>query len=293
MSDKTPENPPDLARQAAQHLDSYRSAGVEWLPAAAPTPPPEKEPEARRASEGKGRQPPPPVARPEAAPAIVAPSPVQTALFTAAAAADRLPSDAEQRRHALTLLAQQVATCTRCPQLASTRTQTVFGVGPIDPELCFVGEAPGADEDRLGEPFVGVAGQLLTRIIVAMGLKREEVFICNILRCRPPGNRTPLPDEAEHCREWLEKTLEMVRPRFICALGNTPARDLLGIVEPRITRLRGRFFDYRGIPVMLTFHPSYLLRNPAAKKDVWDDMKTLLARMGRPIPGRDVTPPSG
>jgi DNA polymerase len=277
MSDKTPENPPDLARQANQHIDSLRAAGIEWIPAADPatfvTVPPapslESPPEAQ--------------ARVEAPPAV--PVAAQTALF-AAAASTAPAGDAEQRRHSLTLLAQQVAACTRCPQLASTRTQTVFGVGPIDPELCFVGEAPGADEDRLGEPFVGAAGQLLTRIIVAMGMKREEVYICNILRCRPPGNRTPQPDEAEHCSEWLEKTLEMVRPRFICALGNTPARYLLGMVEPRITKLRGRFFDYRGTPVMLTFHPSYLLRNPAAKKEVWEDMKTLLMRMGRPVPGK-------
>jgi DNA polymerase len=213
-----------------------------------------------------------------------APVAVQTGLFNAAPVA--APSaDGEQRRQALTVLAKEVAQCTRCLELASTRTQTVFGVGPIDPELCFVGEAPGADEDRIGEPFVGAAGQLLTRIIVAMGLKREEVYICNILRCRPPGNRTPLPEEAANCNEWLEKTLELVRPRFICGLGGTPARHLLGITTG-ITKLRGRFFDWHGIPVMMTFHPSYLLRSPDKKKDVWEDMKTLLARMGRPIPGK-------
>ena len=127
--------------------------------------------------------------------------------------------DVEARCVELSLLAQLVAKCTRCSELALTRTQTVFGVGAIDPELCFIGEAPGADEDRQGEPFVGAAGQLLDRIIAAMGMKRQDVYICNILRCRPPGNRQPKSDEAEHCREYLERTLELVRPKFICALG--------------------------------------------------------------------------
>jgi DNA polymerase len=192
----------------------------------------------------------------------------------------------EERRRALEALAQRVAVCTRCPALASTRTQTVFGVGPLDPDLCFVGEAPGADEDRQGEPFVGAAGQLLDRIIAACGMKRQEVFICNILRCRPPGNRQPLPDEADHCREYLEATLELVRPKYICALGATAAKYLLGTASS-ISRLRGRFLDYRGIPVMCTYHPAYLLpsRSPEKKRDVWEDMKRLLARMGRPIPG--------
>src|SRR5262249_46524483 len=153
--------------------------------------------------------------------------------------------------------------------------------GQIDPDLCFVGEAPGFDEDRIGEPFVGAAGQLLTRIIVAMGLKREEVFICNILRCRPPNNRTPSPEEAHHCREWLHRTLELVRPKFICGMGTTPRQHLLGLRDG-ITKSRGKFYEWNGIPVMLTFHPSYLLREPSKKKEVWDDMKLLLKRMGRP-----------
>ena len=126
---------------------------------------------------------------------------------------------------------------------------------------------------------------MLTRIITASGLKREEVFICNILRCRPPANRPPAPEEAEHCKEYLERTLELVRPKFICVLGGTAATHLLGATQG-ITRLRGKFFEYRGIPVLCTFHPSYLLRTPEKKKEVWEDMKTLLARMGRPIPGK-------
>jgi DNA polymerase len=210
---------------------------------------------------------------------------IQTSLFAAAPAAPAVLTDVEQRRQELAALAQQVAACTRCPQLASTRTQTVFGVGPLDPDLCFVGEAPGADEDRIGEPFVGAAGQLLTRIIAACGMKREEVYICNILRCRPPGNRTPTPEEANNCKEYLERTLDLVRPKFLCALGGTAVTHLLGTTVG-ISRLRGRFLEYRGIPVMCTFHPSYLLRSPEKKKEVWEDMKTLLTRMGRPIPGK-------
>jgi DNA polymerase len=186
---------------------------------------------------------------------------------------------------ALQTLAKEVAGCTRCAGLASTRTQTVFGVGPLGAELCFVGEAPGADEDRIGEPFVGAAGQLLDRIITACGMTRSEVFICNVLRCRPPGNRRPEPVEAQNCREWLDRTLELVKPKFLCALGGSVTKYMLGI-ETGITRIRGRWFDYRGTPVLATFHPSYLLRNPEAKREVWEDMKSLLARMGRPVPGK-------
>jgi DNA polymerase len=199
-------------------------------------------------------------------------------------AAAEASASLEERRPALQVLAETVATCTRCPELAATRTQTVFGVGAPGAELCFIGEAPGADEDAQGEPFVGAAGQLLNRIIAACRMKREEVYICNIIKCRPPGNRTPLPNEAANCREYLERQLDLVRPRFICALGATAAQNLLGTTQS-LGKLRGRFHDYRGIPVMVTYHPAYLLphRNPSAKKDVWQDMKMLLARMGRPV----------
>src|SRR5262249_19164390 len=158
------------------------------------------------------------------------------------------------------------------------------GDGPPGVELCFVGEAPGADEDAQGLPFVGAAGQLLNRIIAACGMKRQEVFICNILKCRPPGNRTPSPEEADNCRPFLERQLELVRPRFICALGSCAAQNLLRTKAP-IGKLRGRFHDYRGIPVLCTYHPAFLLphRSPEKKKDVWEDMKMLLARMGRPV----------
>jgi DNA polymerase len=193
----------------------------------------------------------------------------------------------DQRRLELKLLTDKVSGCTRCAELASTRTQTVFGVGPLDPELCFIGEAPGADEDAQGEPFVGAAGQLLNRIIAACNMKREEVYICNIIKCRPPGNRTPLASEAANCREYLERQLEMIKPKFICALGSTAVQYLLGTTQS-IGKMRGRFHDYRGIPVLCTYHPAYLLphRSPDKKKEVWEDMKVLTERMGRPVTER-------
>jgi DNA polymerase len=182
----------------------------------------------------------------------------------------------------LQVLTGQVGACTRCPHLAATRTQTVFGVGPVDAELCFIGEAPGASEDAQGEPFVGEAGQLLNRIIVACGMKRQDVYICNIIKCRPPGNRVPNAEEAANCREYLDKQIELVRPRFICCLGACAAQNLLGTTQS-IGKLRGRDLDYRGIPVACTYHPAYLLRDPAQKKLVWEDMKRLMTRMGRPV----------
>jgi uracil-DNA glycosylase len=259
-------NPADAAAQVRRHLESLRLAGVEWLPANAPLPPSADAPE------------PTAVEAPGAAPRGLFEEPIGPAVAAP-------PASAEDRRRELKVLAERVSGCTRCKELAATRTQTVFGVGRIDPDLCFVGEAPGADEDAQGEPFVGKAGQLLTRIIEAMGMKREEVYICNILRCRPPGNRTPLPDEAANCREYLERTLELVRPKFLCVLGSPAAKHLLGATVG-ITKLRGRFLDYRGIPAMCTFHPAYLLRDPTKKREVWEDMKALLTRMGRPIPGK-------
>ncbi len=150
--------------------------------------------------------------------------------------------------------------------------------------LVFIGEAPGADEDKQGVPFVGRAGQLLTDMITkGMGLAREDVYICNILRCRPPGNRNPTPDEAERCRGFLDRTLEIVAPNFICCLGAIAARNLLQTDEA-IGKLRGRIHDYHGVQVVCTYHPAYLLRNPAAKKDTWADLQLLMKIMGLPIP---------
>jgi DNA polymerase len=176
----------------------------------------------------------------------------------------------------------ELGDCRRC-KLHGGRTQIVFGVGNPRAELVFVGEAPGADEDAQGEPFVGRAGQLLTKIIEAMGMTRGDVYICNILKCRPPNNRTPEADEILACSPFLLGQLRAIQPRFICALGGPAAQTLLQTKEG-ITKLRGRFHDFHGIPLLPTFHPAYLLRNPYEKKTVWEDMKLLLRHMGRPIP---------
>jgi DNA polymerase len=260
-----PSRPPfeEIARQTRQRLEALRAAGVEWLP--------------------KTVSPLEPPAAPSGAAAAIPAA--QSLLFGQDPAPPAAGASPEQRRHELTVLAERVSDCVRCAHLAATRTRTVFGVGPLDPELCLVGEAPGYNEDKEGEPFVGEAGQLLNRILAACGLKREEVYVCNIIKCRPPGNRTPTAEEADHCREYLEKQLELVRPRFLCALGGTAATHLLG-TKLSLGKLRGRFHDYKGIPVLCTYHPAFLLphRSPEKKKDVWEDMKKLLARMGRPVP---------
>lgn len=183
------------------------------------------------------------------------------------------------------LRTEALGACTRC-RLHETRTKIVFGVGDPNARLVFVGEGPGADEDLKGEPFVGRAGQLLDRIIVAMGLTRPEVYIANIVKCRPPENRAPLPDEAGLCRPFLMGQLGVIRPEVIVALGRTAVEGLTGRDLGPITRERGRWLELHGIPLKVTFHPAYLLRNPAAKRPVWEDMQDVLARLGRPVPGR-------
>ena len=162
--------------------------------------------------------------------------------------------------------------CQRCKLHTLGRKQVVFGVGNPSADLMFVGEAPGADEDEQGEPFVGRAGQLLTKIIEAIGLKRDDVYIANIIKCRPPGNRNPEPDEVEQCEPFLFRQVEAIEPKVVVALGKFAAQSLLRTAEP-ITRLRGRSFNYRGAILIPTFHPAYLLRNPSAKREVWEDMK--------------------
>ncbi len=182
----------------------------------------------------------------------------------------------------LKVLQTEVAGCTLCDELASTRNQTVFGVGSPKAKLCFLGEAPGAEEDRLGEPFVGRAGKLLDKILEACGLAREEVYILNVLKCRPPGNRNPTSDESANCRRYLNRQLELIDPEYICCLGAVAAQNLLD-TQTAIGRLRGKTHEYRGIKVVCTYHPAYLLRNPSAKQHTWDDMKLLMREMGTPV----------
>lgn len=178
----------------------------------------------------------------------------------------------------LSALREVIGDCRRCG-LWTERTNLVFGVGDPEAEVMFVGEAPGSDEDRQGEPFVGKAGQLLTRIIEAMGLARERVYIANIIKCRPPGNRNPLPSEIGACSGFLRSQVEIISPRAIVALGTFSAQTLLDTDE-KISRLRGRLHAYQGIPLMPTYHPAYLLRNPNEKKQVWDDMQKVMGLLG-------------
>jgi DNA polymerase len=183
----------------------------------------------------------------------------------------------------LLALMEAVKRCRRCP-LYRTRTHAVVSDGTPHAQLVFVGEAPGRDEDLKGVPFVGAAGQLLTKMIEAMGLRREAVYICNILKDRPPANRTPLPEEVEACLPFLEEQLAIVQPRVICALGAVAAKALLG-PHVSITKIRGEVREYRGIPLVPTFHPAYLLRNPPAKKFAWVDLKKVKALLERESSG--------
>ncbi|MFH0725076.1 MAG: uracil-DNA glycosylase [Pseudomonadota bacterium] len=178
---------------------------------------------------------------------------------------------------------KDLGACRRCG-LYATRQNIVFGDGNPRARLVFVGEGPGGDEDRQGKPFVGAAGQLLTRIIEAMGLTRDEVYICNVVKCRPPGNRNPLPEEIRACAPFLARQIQAIGPEYICALGKFAARFLSGSEAP-ISALRGRVLDYHGIRVMPTYHPAYLLRSPEKKRDVWEDMKKIMQGLGLPVPG--------
>lgn len=182
-------------------------------------------------------------------------------------------------------MATEVQACKRCV-LAATRQKTVFGAGSPAARLVIVGEAPGAEEDRRGEPFVGAAGQLLTKMLAAIGLARDEVYICNLLKCRPPGNRTPRPDEVACCKPFLREQLRLIQPEVVLAMGSPAARELLQ-TRRGITSLRGRFMKSPdGHRVMPTFHPAYLLRNPAAKRDVWTDLQRVAAELGLELPPR-------
>lgn len=180
---------------------------------------------------------------------------------------------------------REVETCALC-DLAKTRTNAVFGVGDPKAKLMFIGEAPGADEDRKGEPFVGRAGRLLTDMIKAMGFERGDVYIANILKCRPPGNRDPLPAEVEACEKYLIRQIKAIDPVLICALGAVSAKTLLKTKTP-IGRLRGEFHSYQGTPLLATFHPAYLLRNPPMKTEAWKDIKMLMKKLGMPIPAKE------
>lgn len=275
----------------AQRLESLHRAGVLQIGS---VPAPSVSPTARPALPAASTPLPPPAANePAPRPASQSPMPRQPvappapslhSLISQPYPAD-LPDSAADRQRLMDELNAQVRPCVLCRELATGRKQTVFGVGNPKPRVAFFGEAPGADEDRQGEPFVGRAGQLLTKIIEACGWQRGDVYILNVLKCRPPDNRNPLPPEVDNCRPFFERQLEILRPEYIVCVGTVPSQALLETTEA-VGKLRGRMHRYRDSRVLVTYHPSYLLRNPSAKKYVWDDMQMLLKEMGLPVPGK-------
>jgi len=291
-----------LLDAAIQHLQNLKARGVRYVPVSSellsnlsesPAPAMRRQETIARAPENQRPAPVPllpkekaaapgPVARTTlvAAPPVLAPVPPPKTLSPDAKAA----AFAELRQRALA--------CVKCAGLAAARKNVVFGVGNLNATLMFVGEAPGADEDIQGEPFVGKAGQLLTKIIQTMGLSRESVYIANILKCRPDtpgqsaGNRKPKPEEMQTCIPYLHEQIDLIAPQVIVALGGTAVEGLLG--KTGITQLRGNWHTYRGIPLMPTYHPAYLLRNQALseKRRVWEDMLQVMEKIGIPISDR-------
>ena len=233
-------NHPSLAAEIARHLRFFQDLGIDGI---------HKDPRWRR--------------REAAVPAVPEPAPVPVASSRIAA-------------ETLTVIREDIGDCTRCKLHTLGRQQIVYGVGNPDADLMFVGEAPGADEDIQGIPFVGRAGQLLTKIIEAIGLARDDVYIANVIKCRPPGNRNPEPDEVEACEGFLFRQIDSIKPKVIVALGTFAAKALLKTNDP-ISRLRGRIYEYRGASLIPTFHPAFLLRSPERKRDVWEDMKKVRA----------------
>ena len=281
---------PEIRRILLQQAQAWQAAGAQFVPkgtsfhvpTSSPHPPlmdpvAPVEQTAPRSPEPSVM---PPAKKPAAAPAVPL-SPLN-------ASNEPWPTDlaklsVAERQTQLDELRAVVAGCTLCAELARTRTQTVFGEGRADARICIFGEAPGADEDRLGEPFVGRSGKLLTQIVEACGFQRADVYILNTLKCRPPGNRNPTTQENANCRPYFERQLEIIQPEYIICLGRYAILNLLETQAP-VGKLRGQFHHYRGSKVVVTSHPAYLLRNPSAKKDVWEDMKMMLKDMGLPIP---------
>lgn len=283
----------DARRQLLQRLDGLKRAGLDRIPRppagrslviaeVSTTPVPET-----IESEPATKPAPRPAAIPKPVPS---PKPAPVAMTHASLFGEPTLAVPEipvaERPARLAALAQEVAACVKCPLLVANRTQTVFGEGSPNARLMFIGEAPGADEDRTGRPFVGKAGQLLTDMITkGMGLAREDVFIANVVKSRPPDNRNPEPEEIAHCLPYLEQQIGIIRPEYLCVLGKVAASTLLETALP-MNRLRGKWHTYRGIPMIVTWHPAYLLRQPTAKKEAWDDLQMLMKRMGLRPPER-------
>jgi len=273
-----------LIRSVRQRLESLAYAGVDRV--AIP-----KLLEIRShktiASADPARVVPPPVVVPQSMPEVPCPRPAVSPRLLFEEPKIEVPLlTSSERVDALATLEADVSVCTRCPELVASRTQTVFGVGAPTAKLMFIGEAPGAEEDRRGEPFVGRAGALLTDMITkGMGLTRAEVYIANVIKSRPLENRNPTPVEIANCLPYLERQIAIVRPEYLCLLGKIAASALLETALP-MNRLRGKWHRYLGIATIVTWHPAYLLRNPASKKEAWDDLQMLMMAMGLKPPDR-------
>jgi uracil-DNA glycosylase len=306
-----------MARQVLQRLESLARAGLDRVPrppvlvpdpsviGAMPPPgatveAPAPGPAAPRTTTGRppvaAQDRPGPSARPTADPAPARPigtrasAPASSPLAAGSLFGEALPAEvvpAGERPGQLAAIAEEIAACTRCPVLVRSRTRTVPGEGSPTARLMFIGEGPGATEDETGRPFVGKSGALLTDVITkGMGLKREDVFIANVVKCRPPDNRTPLADEVGNCLGYLERQIAIVRPEFLCLLGKPATQALLETAMP-MGRLRGRWHRYKEIPTIATWHPSYVLRKgDEAKRELWDDIKMLMQAMGLKVPDR-------
>ena len=302
-----------LLDASIQHLKGLKARGVRFVPVSAevlarltpareaasrPAPGSQAAPAKPRPLATPMKTAPRPAPNPPLKPASPVPKPVPVAMAAPAplellptTPPKRLALSPEAKAAAFADLQQRVLACVKCPNLMAARQNVVFGVGTVEAQLMFVGEAPGADEDAQGEPFVGKAGQLLTRIIQTMGLSRETVFIANILKCRPDtpgqtsGNRKPTPAEMQTCFPYLQEQIDIIQPKVLVALGATAMEGLLGKLPTGITRLRGHWLEFRGTPVMPTYHPAYLLRNQALseKRRVWEDMLQVMEKLGLPI----------
>jgi DNA polymerase len=240
-----------------RYLEELKESGVDELPRAAASRGEKPVPQQEAAGSAAAYVPPAPIAEPQTVPTT-----------------DETLDD----------IRRDLGECVRC-QLGTQRTNLVFGVGNPRARLVFIGEAPGRDEDQRGEPFVGEAGQLLTKIIQAMGFSRDDVYICNVLKCRPPGNRNPHHDEIVQCAPFMLRQVRAINPEAVVALGTFAAQNLLATKEP-ISALRGRFHDYHGIPLMPTFHPAFLVRYPERKREVWEDMKQVMGLLGKGAPAK-------
>jgi uracil-DNA glycosylase len=286
-----------LIRELRQRLEGLHRAGLRDLPRANWIEPVRTEdpvtpifPQAPAVAAGHAVERPPspaddlPARKPAPAPAPAPPA-TSFSLFQEPGF-ETAPLPPAERPAILKVLAEEVAVCRKCANLAATRTQTVFADGSPSARLMFIGEAPGADEDRTGVPFVGRAGQLLTDMITkGMGLRRQDVYIANILKCRPPDNREPTGEESANCLPYLERQIDIIRPEFICLLGRVAVQYLLRTTLS-MGKLRGKWYRYQGIATIVTYHPAYLLRTPSAKKDAWDDLQILMNAMGLPVPSR-------